>query len=149
MRQEQQRGFTLIELVVAMSIAALLAAIAIPAYSSYTLRSHRTEAKTVLADLAAMEERFYSTSNTYTTDPGQLGYGAVGGAFPITVGSGYYQVTQPTFTAATATAPAYYKFTATAVGNQTKDTTCASFSLDSQSAQTASPDTTPPSCWQR
>ena len=36
------RGFTLVELIVAMVILAILAAIAIPSYSSYVLKSHRT-----------------------------------------------------------------------------------------------------------
>jgi type IV pilus assembly protein PilE len=76
-------GFTLVELVVAMVIAAILAAIAIPAYSSYVLQAHRTDAKTALLDLASLEERYFSVNNAYTNVASNLGYTA----FPQSVGS--------------------------------------------------------------
>jgi len=71
----RHRGFTLVELIVAMVILSILAAIAIPSYSQYVLKSHRTEAKAALMDAASLEERYFSTSNLYTNNPMQLGYG--------------------------------------------------------------------------
>ena len=47
---------------------AVLAAIAVPSYRQYVLRSHRAEAKTALLNVAAAQERFYLQNNTYTTD---------------------------------------------------------------------------------
>jgi type IV pilus assembly protein PilE len=88
----RQHGFSLIELVVAMVVVAILAAIAIPSYSNYVRKSRRTEAKTVLLDLISLEERFYTTNNSYTQDPSQLGY--VVTTFPIQTASGYYTITQ-------------------------------------------------------
>ena len=73
--RHRHRGFTLVELIVAMVILSILAAIAIPSYSQYVLKSHRTEAKSALLDAASLEERFFSTSNLYTNNPTQLGYG--------------------------------------------------------------------------
>src|SRR5580658_4397423 len=96
---KRSSGFTLIELMVALAIASLLIAIAIPTYISEVRKSRRTEAKTALVDLAGREERFYNTNNTYSSTPSDLGYGAVAATFPMTVGSGYYQV-NVTFTAA-------------------------------------------------
>jgi type IV pilus assembly protein PilE len=55
----------------------------------------------------------------------------------LLVGSGYYQLTIPSFTAATATAPAQYTITATAVGDQLKDTSCYQFSVTQSGLRTA------------
>lgn len=134
-------GFTLIELVVAMLIAAVLVAIAIPSYRSYALRSHRTDAKAALLDLASLEERYFSTANAYTNAAVNLGYGA--NAWPITIGSGYYQITTPVIvpatapTATTSGSPSTYQLTAVAIGTQTQDTACATFTVMSNGSRTA------------
>jgi type IV pilus assembly protein PilE len=148
------KGFTLVELVVTMLIAAILAAIAIPAYSNYVRKAHRTDAKSTLLDLASLEERFFSTNNTYSSTWSDLGYGTVVGS--ITSPAGYYTIAVPTIvaavapTATTAGTPASFSFTATSTGNQTADTTCTTFTVSSGGARTAmnssSVDTTS-SCW--
>src|ERR1700722_14663380 len=74
-------GFTLVELIVAMVIAAILAAVAIPAYSNYVRKARRTEVKTALLDLASLEERYFSVNNSYTTSAAALGYAG----FPATL----------------------------------------------------------------
>jgi type IV pilus assembly protein PilE len=132
----QQKGFTLIELIVAMMVAAILVSIAIPSYSSYVRKSRRTDAKTAVLDLASLEERYFSTANAYTNDSTNLGYGA-GNFWPYSVGGGYYNVQIPQLVAATATTPAKYTITAVATGNQTNDSQCASFTVTSQGAQSA------------
>jgi type IV pilus assembly protein PilE len=150
-RLRTNSGITLIELLIAVAIVAILAAIAIPSYSSYVLRSHRTEAKTALLDIASLEERYFSTNNTYTQTPSDLGYsGAAGVAF--SVGSGYYTVlvsktdaTAPT-TALPGGTPATYTMTATAIGSQLSDGSCTAFTLNSTGAQGASPGTVA-TCW--
>jgi type IV pilus assembly protein PilE len=145
MYRQISRGFTLIELLVAIAIAAILAAVAIPAYSNYVLKSHRTEAKAMLLDLASLEERYASTNGgLYTTDPTQLAYPA-GTTFPVTTVSGYYSIAAPTVVAATSTTPATYSFTATPVGRQVNDTACPSFTLNSAGVQ--GPAATAATCW--
>jgi type IV pilus assembly protein PilE len=124
-------------------VAAILAAVALPAYNIQIRKSRRTEARTALLDLAGRAERMYSTSNSYfgTTSAGQLLPPDLGytGTWPITVGSGYYTISLSNSTAAT------YTFTATATtfGGQSLDTTCATFSVDNAGNQTA----TDPTCW--
>ena len=67
-------GFTLVELMVVVLIIAILLVIAVPSYRSSVLKSHRTEAKSILLDLAGREERYMGTNDTYTSDPTQLGF---------------------------------------------------------------------------
>jgi type IV pilus assembly protein PilE len=144
-RVQGQRGFTLVELVITMVIAAILAAIAIPSYSSYILKSRRTEAKSALLNMASLEERFFSTNNAYSTDPGTLGYPA-GTTVAFTVGSGYYQISAlnvvPAVAPVNATSvgtPATYSITATAIGQQANDATCLTLTVTSGGVQTSTP----------
>ena len=138
-------GFTLIELMVTIVIATILVVIAVPSYTSQIRKSKRTDAKTALLDLAGREERYMATNSSYSTSGPALGYS---GAFPITLGNNDYTISAPVVVAADNTTspptPASYALTATAVNVQAKDTTCATFSLNSQGQQTA---TTTPGCW--
>jgi type IV pilus assembly protein PilE len=149
----RQQGFTLIELVIAMVIASILAAIAIPSYTSYIMKSRRTEAKSTLLNIASLEERYYSTNNTYTTAPGFLGFAAAA-TVPFLVGSGYYNITALTVTPAVAPVnstsagtPATYTITATpvATSTQARDSGCTSFTITSGGVQTSTGSST--TCW--
>ncbi|HLF87841.1 MAG TPA: prepilin-type N-terminal cleavage/methylation domain-containing protein [Anaerolineales bacterium] len=64
----EKRGFTLIELMVVVSIIIVLAAIAIPLYSNYVYRGKQVEAKTLLMTLKVEQEQFRAENNCYTTN---------------------------------------------------------------------------------
>jgi type IV pilus assembly protein PilE len=131
-------GFTMVELMVVILIATILISIAVPSYISQTRKSRRTEARTALLDLAARQERFFSTNSAYTNVPANLGYA---GTFPAPVGSSYYQVN---VTTATGTA-----FTATAapINSQTSDVQCGTFTIDNTGTQTVSGTASAATCW--
>jgi type IV pilus assembly protein PilE len=63
------RGFTLIELMITMVVVAVLAAVALPAYTDYVLRSKLTEAHTHLSDLRVKMEQRFQDARTYAGGP--------------------------------------------------------------------------------
>jgi len=154
--RSRAKGFSLIELVVAMLIASILAAIAIPSYSNYVRKSRRTEVRSALLDMVSLEERYFSTQNVYSANFTDLGYPTA--AASVVLSSGYYSIATPAITLAgipTATSagtPAVVTLTGTVVAgtDQAKDTTCAVFVVKSDGTQTSQnsggTDTTS-TCW--
>lgn len=65
----EQKGFSLIELLIAVAIIGILTAIAVPAYSSYVLRARLNEAFTGLSGLQPTAEQFWSNNHTYANVP--------------------------------------------------------------------------------
>lgn len=60
-----RKGFTLIELLVVVAIIAILAAIAIPQFASYRVRSYNGAALTYLKNLKIMLESEYADNHLY------------------------------------------------------------------------------------
>ena len=76
-----QKGFTLIELMIVVAIIGILAAIAIPAYQDYTIRSQVTEGLTLAGAMKAAIAESVANTGQWPTTLTQLGMVvAVGGA---------------------------------------------------------------------
>ncbi len=141
---KQDQGFTLIEMLMAIAIVGILAAIAIPAYQDSVTKSRRAEGMALAMDLAARQERFFLQHNTYTTSI----TGASGLDTDASSTNGYYNAA-----AAACTGGAIrncYLISVTAAGAQARaDEKCGRFTVDSRgvkasknSAGSASTD-----CW--
>ena len=140
-------GYTLIELMVTVTIVAILATIASVVYTSQAQQSRRTDARSALLDLAGREEKLFSTTNAYSATPSVLGYAPVGTLFPIYVGSNYYTVSVVSPDPAQGGAAATYSITATAVGTQANDTQCTTLSVNQLGVQTSTGTAPASTCW--
>jgi len=61
----KEKGFTLIELLVVVAIIAILAAIAIPQFSAYRVRTYNAAAETDIRNLKTLFEAYYYDYTRY------------------------------------------------------------------------------------
>lgn len=144
-------GFTLIELMIVLAVASILALVTYPSYMDSVRKSRRQSAIAVLKSVQLAQERYRATQPTYGNLSALIStYGVVG--LSGTTSDGYYTltITSPTATGYTATA------TAVAGTSQVSDTaggaSCASLSVNQDQPM----DTTPSqalnlqkACWGR
>lgn len=129
------RGFTLIELMVVVAIIAILAAIALPAYSDYVTRSKLTDAQNNLSDFRVRMEQYFQDNRRYDNA------GACGATAPTFK---YFTMSACTISAA--------GYTATASGIAGSPVQGFSYTIDNLNARatTALPSgwgTAPVACW--
>ena len=79
MRTRDERGFTLVELLIVIAIIAILAAIAIPQFAQYRQRGIRASMQSDGRNIATMEEATFGDTQSYTSTT----QAAAGGTFSI------------------------------------------------------------------
>ena len=70
---KKQQGFTLIELMIVVAIIGILAAIAIPAYSDYTIRAQVSEGITLAGGAKAAVSEFVMDTGRFPSDNATAG----------------------------------------------------------------------------
>lgn len=143
----RQAGFTLMEVMIAMLLIAILTSIAVPSYQESVRRSKRSEVRTAILGLAQALERYYTNNNTYAG-------ASLGGAAPLfpskvpAAGSTNYNL-ELVISAdpVTGLADANYTITATRAGSQANDA-CGDFVLTASGARSLKSNTkTVADCW--
>jgi type IV pilus assembly protein PilE len=135
-----QRGFTLIELMVAVAIVSIIATVAYPQYTDSVRRSRLVEATGALATARVRLEQFYQDNRHYGSSATGCGVAAPTGdnfSYSCTWGS----------------SSSDQSFLLTAVGNSSAGLSDTSYTVDQNNLQqtTAFPDTSglPVNCWLR
>ena len=67
MMKKDNKGFTLIELMIVVAIIGILAAVAIPNFRNYQLKSKESEAKVNLAAIGVAQEAYFAEFDEYAT----------------------------------------------------------------------------------
>lgn len=93
---QRARGLTLIEVMIAVAIVAILASVALPSYTDYLRRGRMAEGPAAVAAMRVKMEQFYQDNRSY--NPGAL----AAPACPIPVQqTKHFAITCPTLTAST------------------------------------------------
>ena len=114
------RGFTLLEMLITLVVAAILLTVALPSFIDSVRKGRRSEAMTGLATVQQAQERWRGNQAAYTNELGEDGLKVAGG-LPAT----YYTFNVPDSSAS--------GYTATAVGksgtSQADDAQCSTLSM--------------------
>ena len=126
-----RQGFSLIELMITITVVAILVALAIPSYTQYVRKANRGDAQQLLLNWSNNQEIWRAAHTTYADETTALG---------VPTNDKYTFTVTITGTGATA-----YLLTATATGNQASDsdkgTSCIALTMNQSNTKT------PADCW--
>ena len=129
----QHRGFSLIELLIAVAIVGILAGVAYPSYIDFVIRSDRSEAQRELLRLANIQEQVFVDNRAYAGDMTGLG----NSASTYETASTNYVISVSEHTDTT------FTLQADAKNNQLKDSGCTELTVDHLGTKS------PTECWEK
>jgi type IV pilus assembly protein PilE len=135
MKTKTTFGFTLIELMIAVAVVGILAAIAYPSYQNQVRKGRMSQAQADLLEVAQFMERCFASNNTYQNCASPIN------ASPRT-GTAYYGIRLVT--------PARTQFTVTATPNSNggqDEQVCGTLTINQQGVRTFSGSATAAQCW--
>lgn len=131
-----QRGFTLIELMIVIAIVAILAKLAFPSYLEHLAKGRRADAQTVLMQGAQYFERIYTERGSYkktsagtaATTLSDAGFPTELTSSPVGAANSYYTISVSNWT------DSAFTLTATRTGSQSDDK-CGDLTLTNSGAK--------------
>lgn len=121
---KKQVGFTLIELMIVVTIIGILMAVALPAYQNHTRKARRSEAQQLMLDIVGKQEMYIIDRRAYTDVFSNTGLNLLSSsewdctaATNTRCDNNFYQISVALITGP----PIGYTITATAQGGQTVD----------------------------
>ena len=143
------RGFTLIELMIAVVVIAIIAAVGFPSYQEYIRRGKRAEGKAHLLRAAQQMERYYSLNNCYPSNTANCGSAASSTAALAAVSVNAHSgdsVASSAYNLSVTTTPQAFTLTATPTFTDTK---CGNLGYNNAGAKTKTGTETQSYCWSR
>lgn len=126
-----QRGFTLIELMIAVAIVGILASIALPSYQDYVRKGRRADAQAFMHEVASRQQHFLVDRRMYADTLGKLSLPP--SSIPSSV-SLHYNITLTNVI--NDVQPMGFTLQAAPIGGQARDT-CGTLTLNAQGAKGA------------
>lgn len=121
--RSNQRGFTLIEMMVVAAIIAILSAIAYPSYRNYIIKGNRSAAQQIMLHIQNRQEMYLADARTYTDVLGSSGLNIAqdGWTCSNTATQGCSNANYRVTVTLSGTTPPEFTITATAIDNQVSD----------------------------
>ncbi len=135
MTKAYHKGFTIIELLVVVTVVGILAAIAYPQYNRYLIQARRADGQGALLQMAGQLEKFYSQCGRYTAT---ITTGTISACSGLGVGANstdnHYTLTITTGAAGTVANQTYVltaapRTTPPPASSQVNDTDCGNLTL--------------------
>ncbi|MEE9232381.1 MAG: prepilin-type N-terminal cleavage/methylation domain-containing protein [Nitrospirales bacterium] len=131
---QNQRGFSLTELMIVVAIIGILATLAIPNFLRYQAKAKQTEAKANLVALHTAEIAYFAENNGFVDDFNAIGFGVTGASqrYYYELGAANLGTLPPGCTASALDSASPTGFTAVAIGNIDGDATCDVWTITDQ-----------------